>query len=80
MCWARQYLKCAWSRIPLRYDERTRTLTIGTREGTGYAGMPGTRTINVRWTKPGVARPLAFDAKADATITYTGRPLTLRMR
>jgi hypothetical protein len=42
--------------------------------------MAGTRVITVRWMKPGVARALAFDAKSDATVTYTGAPITVRMR
>ena len=42
--------------------------------------MAGRRVINVRWMRPGTPRALAFDAKADASITYTGKPLTVRMR
>ena len=41
-------------------------------------GSPGVE--NVRWMKPGTARVLTFDAKADATITYEGRPTTIHMR
>jgi alpha-D-xyloside xylohydrolase len=77
---SRQYLHGRYSRIPLNWDERTKTLTIGAREGNGYPGMAGTRVIAVRWMKPGVARALAFDAKPDATVTYTGAPMTVRMR
>ena len=43
------YQKGAYSRIPIRWDERNSTLLIGAREGSGYAGMPGTRTIRIRW-------------------------------
>jgi hypothetical protein len=42
--------------------------------------MADTRVINVRWMKPGVGRALAFDAKPDVTVTYSGAPLTVRMR
>jgi alpha-D-xyloside xylohydrolase len=76
---SRQYLNGQHSRIPLRWDEATKTLTIGPREGS-YAGMAGTRTINVRWMRPGRARALAFDARPDATLTYDGTPQTVRMR
>jgi alpha-D-xyloside xylohydrolase len=76
---SRQYLNGQHSRIPLRWDEATKTLTIGPREGS-YAGMAGTRTINVRWMRPGRARVLAFDARPDATLTYDGTPQTVRMR
>jgi alpha-D-xyloside xylohydrolase len=77
---SRQYLHGQYSRIPLKWDEGRKTLTIGAREGNGYPGMAGQRVINVRWMKPGTARALAFDAKADASVTYTGTPLTVRMR
>jgi alpha-D-xyloside xylohydrolase len=77
---SRQYLRGQYSRIPLKWDERARTLTIGAREGNGYSGMAGTRVINIRWIKPGEPRALDFDTKADASIAYTGTPLKVRMR
>ena len=73
----RQYLNGKSSRIPLSWNERTKTLMIGAREGSGYAGMGGRRTIRVRWITPG--RPLDLDA-SDAALTYTGAQLSLRMR
>jgi alpha-D-xyloside xylohydrolase len=75
---SRQYLNSRYSRIPLRLDDRSHTLLIGAREGSGYAGMPGTRTINVRWIKPGT--PLSFTGKPDATLVYDGKPQSVRMR
>jgi len=76
---SRQYLNGAWSRIPLHFDEAGKTLTIGAREGR-FLGMQGTRRIAVRWFRPGSARPFAMDARADTSVTYTGQPLTLKMR
>ncbi|MBV9528698.1 TIM-barrel domain-containing protein [Sphingomonas sp.] len=73
---SRQYLNGRYSRIPLSYDDGTKTLTLGTRQGS-WPGMAGRRTIKVRWVKPG--RPLKLDA-SDATVTYTGAPLTVRAR
>jgi alpha-D-xyloside xylohydrolase len=73
---SRQYLNGKYTRIPLRYDSRAKTLTIGRREGS-WQGMAATRAIRVRWIKPG--RALDFDA-ADRTITYSGVPVTVRMR
>ncbi|NUR44871.1 MAG: DUF5110 domain-containing protein [Sphingomonas sp.] len=72
---SREYLSGKFARIPLRYDERTKTLAIGAREGS-WPGMAETRTIRVRWITPG--RSLDLDA-ADETLTYTGAPLTVRM-
>ncbi len=77
---SRQYLHGRYSRIPLKWDERTKTLTIGAREGNGYAGMAGKRVVNVRWMKPGSARALSFEARADVTVTYCGAPVILRMK
>jgi alpha-D-xyloside xylohydrolase len=77
---SRQYLRGQYSRIPLTWDERTKTLTLGAREGNGYSGMPANRTISVRWMKPQTRHPLTFDAKPDAMVTYAGRELRVRMR
>ena len=60
---SRQYLNGAWSRIPLRYDEATGTLTIGPREGS-YPGMAETRTFHIVWHRPDRARALDLDAAA----------------
>jgi alpha-D-xyloside xylohydrolase len=73
---SRQYLHGQYSRIPFAWDERRKTLTIGAREGT-YSGLAGTRAIKVRWIRPGT--PLNLDA-SDATMTYTGAPMTVRMQ
>jgi alpha-D-xyloside xylohydrolase len=77
---SRQYLHKQYSRIPLRWNERAKTLTIRAREGNGYPGMAGRRVINIRWMSPGNPRTLDFDAKADTTVTYVGRPIVVRMR
>ena len=77
---SRQYLHGQYSRVPFRWDEKSRTLTLGAREGNGYAGMAGKRQIRIRWMKRGSPRALALDAKPDATVTYDGRQQTVRLR
>ena len=72
---SRQYLNGRYSRIPLSYDEARRTLTIGAREGS-WPGMARTRTIKVRWIRPG--RPLDLDA-SDASVSYNGARITVPM-
>ncbi len=74
---SRQYLNGRYSRIPLRWNEKTKTLTIGAREGNGYPGMAGKRIIKIRWIKAG--RRLNVDG-ADRMVTYSGEPLTILMR
>jgi alpha-D-xyloside xylohydrolase len=61
----------------MSYEEASRTLTIGAREGS-YPGMAAKRTIHIRWIGPQRARTLAFDS-SDATIAYDGRAQTIRM-
>jgi alpha-D-xyloside xylohydrolase len=73
---SRQYLNGKHSRIPFTWNERTKTLTIGAREGS-YSGMAGKRTIKVRWVRPG--RPLNLEA-TDKTVAYSGTPVTVRLR
>ena len=74
---SRQYLHGQYSRIPLKWDQRSNMLTIGAREGNGYAGMAGQRAIHIRWVTPG--RPLDLDA-SDVTVTYVGKAIEVRKR
>jgi alpha-D-xyloside xylohydrolase len=76
---SRQYLNGAASRIPMRYDEAARTLTIGAREGR-FPGMLASRTFHVRWMRPGTPRALALDGSPDATVTYSGSPVAVKLR
>ena len=71
------YERGDYTRIPLRYDERTRTVYIGARSGK-YAGMPATRQIRVRLLRAGVATSPNMDA-ADKTVTYDGRALAVKL-
>ncbi|MBR0552788.1 TIM-barrel domain-containing protein [Stakelama marina] len=59
-----------YSRIPIRYDDATGTVTIGARMGEGYDGMPAGRTFRIRWITPG--RAIDFDGKTDATVEWSG--------
>jgi alpha-D-xyloside xylohydrolase len=70
-----QYKAGAYSRVPIAYDDRTGTVTLGAREGKGWAGMPTSRIVRVRWIKPG--KPVTDDNGYDAEATYTGAPLTI---
>ena len=76
---SRQYLNGAFARIPIGWDERAGTLTIGRREGS-YPGMADRREIRVRWYRPGRAQGLELEGRADATVAYDGRQQVLTMR
>ena len=67
----------AYSRIPIRYDTATDTLTIGARSGS-FAGMPARRTFAVRWIAANEPRAADFDVAPDASIEYSGQPVTLK--
>lgn len=69
------YKQGAFSRIPIRYDERTGAVTLGAREGKGWTGMPASRTIRVRWVSEG--KPVTDADAFDAQVTYNGRALTI---
>lgn len=65
-----QYKAGHYTRIPIAYDDRTGTVTIGAREGAGWPGMRATRTIRVKWVRPG--HPVSDDDSFDAEVAYSG--------
>ncbi|MEJ0058317.1 MAG: TIM-barrel domain-containing protein [Terricaulis sp.] len=71
------YQRGASSRIPMSYDDETRTLTIGARAGS-FPGMINERTFNVRWISGPNANAVSFDARPDQTVRYSGSAVTLR--
>jgi len=72
------YEKGAFSRIPLRWNDTTTTLTIGKREGS-FPGMLASRTFAV--VVVGKAKPVGFtfEPKADRTVRYDGASVALRL-
>jgi alpha-D-xyloside xylohydrolase len=75
---SRQYLNGGFSRIPIRYDDRAKTLTIGARQGR-FAGMPVRRVFHIRWVGKGAPQALDFDARPDDSVIYDGRARTIVM-
>jgi alpha-D-xyloside xylohydrolase len=71
------YARGKYARVPIRWDEATRTLTIGAREG-AYDGMPGKRSIAVRFYTPGKATAPDFDERGAISLVYEGKPLTVK--
>jgi len=68
----------ASARIPLRWSQATRTLTIGRREGS-FPGMLGERTFQIVIASRTRATPFSFDLtpKADKTVRYRGEAVVL---
>jgi len=70
------YLQGKFARIPISWNQATRTLTIGAREGS-YDWMPGKRAISVRFYGPGKAVAPDFSDSA-ASVVYEGKAVTVR--
>jgi alpha-D-xyloside xylohydrolase len=65
------YENGAYSRIPLRWNDRFRTLTIGKRQGS-FPGMLDERTIQIVLISKDKAVPFVFEPAVDKTVRYTG--------
>ncbi len=64
------------SRIPLHWDDRHQTLTIGRRAGT-FAGLLSERTFQVVRVRAQHPVPFAFDAVPERTIPYHGKAMVI---
>jgi alpha-D-xyloside xylohydrolase len=71
------YARGKYSRVPIHWDQASRTLTIGARAGS-YDGMPARRTFAVRFYVPGKAVAPSFDEAGAISLVYDGKPLTVK--
>jgi alpha-D-xyloside xylohydrolase len=67
-----------FSRIPIRWTDATRTLSIGARQGS-FAGMPASRTFNVVLVTAAKAVGFSFTPAPDRTQVYSGSSLTIAL-
>jgi alpha-D-xyloside xylohydrolase len=74
-----QYEKGAFSHIPFRYEETTKTLFIDDRKGE-FPGMLKERTFRIVWISKEKPRAFEPDGKADQVIKYKGKKITVRMK
>ena len=72
------YEKGAFSIIPVKYNEATKTITIGDRKG-AFNGMLAKRTFRINLITPTEAKPLDFEAKCDKEVFYEGIKLIIKM-
>jgi alpha-D-xyloside xylohydrolase len=70
------YEKGAFTDIPLNYNESTRTLIVGPREGS-FPGMLKERIFRVVWITKNRPAALSFDVAADATVHYKGEEIVI---
>jgi alpha-D-xyloside xylohydrolase len=68
------YERGEFSRIPLAWNDATRTLRVGAREGS-FAGMLGERTIQVVLVAKHKPVGFSFTPKPDVTVKYSGSAL-----
>ncbi|MFB9863864.1 TIM-barrel domain-containing protein [Rufibacter immobilis] len=73
------YEKGKFATIPITYQEASKTLTVGKRQGE-FNGMLRNRTFQVVYVQPGKAKKLQFDAQPDATIAYTGSAKAVKLK
>ncbi len=71
------YEKGAYAAIPLRWDDKAQTLTIGERHGE-FPGMLRERTFRVVWVSSGHGSGLAPTEKADVEVRYSGKTTAVR--
>ena len=71
-----EYEKGASTRIRMTWDDGSKTLTIGAREGS-YPGMLATRTFRVVLVTPESPSPFLGDAASARTVTYDGTAATI---
>ena len=73
------YEKGQFSRIPLQWNEATRELRIGKREGQ-WKGMQAQRTIQVRFVDGPRADAGALAPAIDQTVRYDGKAVVVPQR
>lgn len=66
----------AWAGIPITWDEDTKTLTIGTRQG-GYKDMLEARTFQIIWVKTDHPAGASYMTQAPQVVRYSGSELTV---
>lgn len=72
------YEKNAFSNIPINYNEKDKTLTIGQREGS-FQGMLQNRTFEIFVVTPRAKRSLSFDSSAKQKLRYSGQKLSVKI-
>jgi alpha-D-xyloside xylohydrolase len=71
------YERGAFATIPIRWQDSTRTLTVGKRQG-AFPGMLTRRTFQVVLISAARAVPFSFTPEADRVISYAGDAVSAR--
>lgn len=73
------YEKGAFTIIPIKYNDSTKTLTIKKREG-AFNGMLTKRTFRIVWISKDKPKDFNTTQNADATVAYQGEQITVKMK
>ncbi len=71
------YERAAFARIPVRWNDKAKTLTIGKRDGS-FPGMLAERTFNVVFVSKSKPVGFSFDPKPDRTVSYRGDEVVVK--
>lgn len=72
------YEKGAFTVIPVKYTEETKTITVGGRKGS-FSGMRQKKTFRINLITPDKAKGLSFDAWGTKEVIYEGKKLMIKM-
>lgn len=72
------YEKGSYATIPLTWNDVSRTLTIGRRDGE-FAGMGTGRTFRIVFVKPGHGAGMDTVAHVDKIVAYNGKPVVIHL-
>ena len=67
------------STIPIRWDDKAETLTIGDRHG-NFPGMLEHRSFRIMTVMNGRGTGISPSAEADATVEYDGKATSVHVR
>jgi alpha-D-xyloside xylohydrolase len=70
------YEKGSFAQVPLTWNDKSRTLTIGARKGS-YNGMPEQQTFHVIWVSPGHGAGESLVSNSDQTVAYDGHEISI---
>lgn len=70
------YESGSYATIPLTWDESSRTLTIGARQGS-FPGLLASRTFRVVWVGPGRGVGISSTSTADSVMNYGGNAMQI---
>jgi alpha-D-xyloside xylohydrolase len=73
------YEKGQYALIPISYDEATKTLKVGARQGKGFEGMLRERTFHIVYVNPSKSRTLDFEARPDKVVRYSGKAKSVKL-